>query len=73
MRSLEDDVTATRRLYESLPSSRLKPAPTTPKVPLTAIVLNYQTPADTAIAVASLMASDRPMDDLIVVDNDARP
>ena len=31
VRSLEDDVTATRRLYESFPSSRLKPAPTTPQ------------------------------------------
>lgn len=73
VRSLEDDVTATRRLYESFPS-RLKPAPTTVPAPkLAAIVLNYQTPADTAIAVASLMASDRPPDHLIVVDNDAGP
>ena len=81
VRSLEDDVTATRRLYESF-LSRLKPAPTTPSPAtaqsgplsrLAAIVLNYQTPADTAIAVASLMASDRPPDHLIVVDNDAGP
>jgi GT2 family glycosyltransferase len=36
-------------------------------------VLNYKTPADTAIAVASLMASDRPVDEVIVVDNDEGP
>jgi len=73
VRSLEDDVTATRRLYESFPS-RLKPAPTPATAPrFAAIVLNYQTPADTAIAVASLMASERSPDHLIVVDNDAGP
>ena len=73
VRSLEDDVAATRGLYESF-QSRIKPAPTTaPATRLAAIVLNYQTPADTAIAVASLMASDRSPDHLIVVDNDAGP
>ena len=75
VRSLEEDVTATRRLYESLLPSRIKPAPATTTSPnrLAAIVLNYQTPSDTAIAVASLMASDRPVDHLIVVDNDQGP
>ena len=86
VRSLDDDVRATRRLYGSFSPSRLKPAPTTAPIPTTvaalttapgpklaAIVLNYQTPEDTAIAVASLMASDRPPDHLIVVDNDAGP
>ena len=75
VRSLDEDVTATRRLYESLAPSRIKPAPATTISPnrLAAIVLNYQTPADTAIAVASLMASDRPIDHLIVVDNDQGP
>ena len=37
---------------------------------LAAIVLNYRTPADTLAAVASLRTSQRPIDDLIVVDND---
>jgi GT2 family glycosyltransferase len=75
VRSLDEDVTATRRLYESLAPSRIKPVPATTTSPnrLAAIVLNYQTPADTAIAVASLMASDRAIDHLIVVDNDQGP
>ena len=37
---------------------------------LAAVVLNYRTAEDTAIAVASLLASDRPLDEVIVVDND---
>jgi len=40
---------------------------------LTAIVLNYRTPDDTAVAVASLLASDRRPDETIVVDNDTGP
>lgn len=73
VRSIEDDAAASRRLYESLakPGSA-RPEPATGSTPprLAAIVLNYRTAADTAIAVASLMASDRPIDDVIVVDND---
>ena len=34
-----------------------------------AIVLNYQTPDETLLSVRSLLASRRPFDDLIVVDN----
>jgi GT2 family glycosyltransferase len=39
-------------------------------VPIVSVVLNYRTPADTSIAVASLRASER-LSDVIVVDNDA--
>ena len=41
-----------------------------PLARLAAIVLNYRTPADTMAAVASLRASQRRLDHLIIVDND---
>ena len=40
---------------------------------LAAVVLNFRTPDDTVLAVQSLLASTRPVDDLIVVDNDGGP
>jgi GT2 family glycosyltransferase/glycosyltransferase involved in cell wall biosynthesis len=69
VRSLDDDVAATRLRFAAA-GHRDAPASDAPKR-LAAVVLNYRTAADTAIAVASLMASDRPPDEVIVVDNDA--
>ena len=37
---------------------------------LAAVVLNYRTPLDTLQAVQSLLASERPIDEIVVVDND---
>jgi hypothetical protein len=37
---------------------------------MAAVVLNYRTPDDTLLAVRSLLASKRPIDHMIVVDND---
>lgn len=36
-----------------------------------AVVLNYRTPDETLLAVKSLLASRRPLDDIIVVNNDS--
>jgi GT2 family glycosyltransferase/glycosyltransferase involved in cell wall biosynthesis len=36
---------------------------------LAAVVLNYRTPEDTILAVRALQASDRPVQDVVVVDN----
>lgn len=41
-----------------------------PDARITAVVLNYRTPSTTRTAIASLVASDRPPDQIIVVDND---
>jgi GT2 family glycosyltransferase/glycosyltransferase involved in cell wall biosynthesis len=71
VRSLDDDVAATRRLYASLVASPRQSVGRRRR--MTAVVLNYRTPGDTAIAVASLKASDRPPDEVIVVDNDTGP
>ena len=38
---------------------------------LTAVLLNHRTPTETRSAIDSLLASDRPLDEIIVVDNDA--
>jgi hypothetical protein len=37
---------------------------------LAAVVLNFRTPSDTVLAVKSLLASRRPLDQVVVVDND---
>jgi GT2 family glycosyltransferase/glycosyltransferase involved in cell wall biosynthesis len=62
VRSLDDDVEATERLYQSL-LVRDRPR-------LAAVVLHFGNPDETRIAVSRLLASRRPIDDLIVVDND---
>ena len=67
VRSLDDDVAAMRGMYESHARS---PEPSRKRSRMTAVVLNFRTTDDTAIAVASLQASDRPPDEIIVVDND---
>ena len=38
---------------------------------LAAVVVNHKTPADTALAVQSLVASERGLDAIVVVDNDS--
>ncbi len=66
VRSIEDDVRATRELY--LKPGTTAPAPC-PRV--AAVVLNFRTPDDTLLAVKSLLASRRTLDEIIVVDNDS--
>jgi GT2 family glycosyltransferase len=65
VRSIQDDVRMARELYRRL--AAISPTPL-PRV--AAVVLNYRTPDDTLLAVKSLLASRRPIDDVIVVDND---
>jgi GT2 family glycosyltransferase/glycosyltransferase involved in cell wall biosynthesis len=66
VRSIEDDAAATEKLYESLLPRKPVDAPSR----LAAVVLHYRHPDETRLAVRSLLASPRPIDDLIVVDND---
>jgi GT2 family glycosyltransferase len=71
VRDIDDDVSTTRSLYETLiASSRTgAPLPASTADRVAAVVLNYQTPEETLLSVRSLFASRRPFDDLIVVDN----
>jgi GT2 family glycosyltransferase/glycosyltransferase involved in cell wall biosynthesis len=73
VRRLADDVRATREVYEQLAGAH-RPAPATRQAPssrrLAAVVLNYRAPDDTLLAVRSLLASNRTIDRIIVIDND---
>jgi GT2 family glycosyltransferase/glycosyltransferase involved in cell wall biosynthesis len=68
VRSIQDDVRMARELYRRPPATVTNAMLTRPRV--AAIVLNFRTPDDTLLAVKSLLASGRPIDDIIVVDND---
>ena len=68
VKTIEDDVRATRRMYEAHAIGGRSPR----RARVSAVVLNFRTPDDTLLAVKSLRASSRPLDDIIVVDNDPR-
>jgi GT2 family glycosyltransferase/glycosyltransferase involved in cell wall biosynthesis len=52
---------------EPSPSGAAVHCPTLPRV--AAVVLNYRTPDDAIVAVRALQSSDRPIEDVVVVDN----
>jgi GT2 family glycosyltransferase/glycosyltransferase involved in cell wall biosynthesis len=75
-RTLDDDVGTTRALYQDLVSrstTRRKAFPSTASADavgaVAAVVLNYRTPDQTAVAVEMLRRSEKPTRPLIVVDN----
>jgi GT2 family glycosyltransferase len=68
-RPLEDDVRFARDLYQRHAMSVRSAARVNR---MAAVVLNFRTPDQTFLAVSSLLASRRPVDDLIVVNNDER-
>jgi len=67
IRTIEDDIAHTRKYYGRR-RAQAKTAATV-RGRLAAIVLNFQTPDETLLAVKALLQSDRPIDDLLVVDN----
>lgn len=69
VRSIDEDVQWTRTLYARLLAAAATPARATTRRDLAAVVLNFQTPDDTVLAVRSLLASRRRLDQIIVVDN----
>ena len=79
MRTIEDDVRFARSLYQmpqpqKTPGARSKEFSASSAVNenrIAAVVLNFRTPDETLLAVKSLLASRRPLDDLIVVNNDS--
>ncbi|PYR64470.1 MAG: hypothetical protein DMF91_00180 [Acidobacteria bacterium] len=66
VRTIDEDVRQARAMYEARVLTRRHG-----RRRLAAIVLNHRTPDDTLLAVKSLLASRRPVDDVIVVNNDA--
>ena len=82
VRSIEDDVRFARSLYQEHRTQRSQSAQSqrcssiaalspVSAQRIAAVVLNFRTPDETLLAVKSLLASRRPIDDLIVVDNDS--
>jgi len=69
-RTLDDDVRASRALYGELVAKALVATRNMATRRIAAVVVNYRTPADTRLAVRSLLASARPLQQVIVVDND---
>ena len=67
VQTIEEDVRLTRHLYDSHVS--LQPERSA-QARIAAVVLNYRTPDETWLAVNSLLASRRKLDDVIVVNND---
>jgi GT2 family glycosyltransferase/glycosyltransferase involved in cell wall biosynthesis len=70
-RTLDDDVHAARALYELLASKSIAASRAPAGRRIAAVVVNYRTPVDTRLAVKSLLASRRALQQVIVVDNDA--
>jgi GT2 family glycosyltransferase/glycosyltransferase involved in cell wall biosynthesis len=75
IRDFEEDLTATRDLYAELTSgaftlSRDADVDAREAERVFAIVLNYRTADETLLAVRALLASKRPFDGVVVVDND---
>jgi GT2 family glycosyltransferase/glycosyltransferase involved in cell wall biosynthesis len=73
VRSIEDDVRSMRSVYGphvGRDRSSVTARPDRQLPSLAAVVLNFGAPDDTLLAVKSLLASARPVDNLIVVDND---
>jgi GT2 family glycosyltransferase/glycosyltransferase involved in cell wall biosynthesis len=69
VRTIEEDVRKTRDIYSA---TAARPVVSRRKGRLAAVVLNYRTPDETLLAVKSLIASRRPLEDIIVVNNDSR-
>jgi GT2 family glycosyltransferase len=66
--TIDQDAVRTRGHYEDLRrNKRSRTAAARPRV--AAVVLNYQTPAETMLAVNAVRASNQRLDDVIVVDN----
>jgi GT2 family glycosyltransferase/glycosyltransferase involved in cell wall biosynthesis len=69
-RTIEDDVAFLRAAYLRHRDAAAHPERRTASHKLAAIVLNFRTPDDTFLAVKSLLASRRQIDEIVVVDND---
>lgn len=63
-RTIVEAAAELREIYGSLPREA---GPQRPR--LAAVVLNYETPRETILAVRSLTSSERPIDEILVVDN----
>ena len=75
LRTLEEDVRATRAIYSAVQVSggahTISSRPRAGALRVAAVVLNYRTPDETLLAVQMLRMAAPPLDSIIVVDNDS--
>jgi GT2 family glycosyltransferase/glycosyltransferase involved in cell wall biosynthesis len=69
VRSFEDDLAATLARYRSLSAAAAAPRRDVARKRVTAVVLNFRTPAETANTVAWLAMADPPLTSIVAVDN----
>jgi GT2 family glycosyltransferase/glycosyltransferase involved in cell wall biosynthesis len=69
LRTLEDDARAAHALYEAHVAVK-RPSAGGASRRLAAVVVNHRTPGDTYLAVRSTLASERAVEQVLVVDND---
>src|SRR5262249_23970681 len=69
VRAIAEDVRVTREVYAGHVARRTGESGTARRR-IAAVVLNHRTPDQTLLAVRSVLASRRPLDEIIVVDND---
>ena len=69
VKSIDEDAAWTQSIYEDVRAERPRRQAAAARPSIAAVILNYNTPDDTVLAVKSLQASSRPLDHLFVVDN----
>ena len=69
VRSIDEDAAWTQSIYEEALATTPARQAEAARPSIAAVILNYNTPDDTLLAVRSLQASRRPLDHIIVVDN----
>jgi GT2 family glycosyltransferase/glycosyltransferase involved in cell wall biosynthesis len=69
VRTIDEDAAWTQQLYEDVVGERPARPGGSARPVIAAVILNYDTPSDTLLAVRSLLASRRPVDRIWVVDN----
>ena len=69
VKTVDEDAAWTQAIYEDIVRERPALAAGDAAASIAAVILNYNTPDDTLLAVRSLLASRRPLDHVFVVDN----
>lgn len=69
VKTMDEDAVWTESVYEEVLAERSARPPVAGRPSIAAVILNYNTPDGTLLALRSLQASRRPPDQIIVVDN----
>jgi GT2 family glycosyltransferase len=69
VKTIDEDAAWTQEVYEEVVRERPASPSIRARTAIAAVILNYDTPSDTLLAVRSLLASRRALDEIRVVDN----